>query len=106
MQHDPAVSTAVNAARADNAIPVRFRPASGKLLAGVLLVMSALGGWLGWEKLHAYKPYAQEVFANPQLAYDFHLTDQNDRFAEPGQISWKKWCCWRSGLRTVQTFAP
>jgi protein SCO1/2 len=43
------------------------------------LVLVALVCWLGWGRLHAYRPFAREVFADPKPASDFHLTDQNGR---------------------------
>ena len=79
MPIDPVSPTAAPADRTpDAAAPVRSWSAAGPRLAAGLLVALLLGGWLGWNKLHAYKPLAQEVFAHPTPAYDFHLTDQND----------------------------
>ena len=79
MPTDPVSPTAAPADEPPAAtLRTRSRSVAGPLLAAVLLVLLLLGSWLGWSKLHAYKPFAQEVFADPKPAYDFHLTDQND----------------------------
>jgi protein SCO1/2 len=55
---------------------------SRSLVAAVLavaLVLAAAGGWLGWARLHTYRPFAQQVFADPRPGYNFQLTDQNER---------------------------
>jgi protein SCO1/2 len=61
---------------------VASRPSRGPrssllIVAGLALV--SLVCWLGWGRLHAYRPFAREVFTDPKPAPDFHLTDQNGR---------------------------
>jgi protein SCO1/2 len=58
------------------------KPASGRRFRAALaaaLALLAAGAWLGWVRLHAYRPFAREVFADPQPGYNFQLTDQNGR---------------------------
>ncbi len=63
------------------ALPLRARR-RGPLFGGLIVVALALLlllGWAGWHRLHPYRPFTKEVFADPQPAPDFHLTDQNGR---------------------------
>jgi protein SCO1/2 len=74
MQTQPASPVAAFTPAAGGRSRPLFRAA---LVAAVALV--AAGAWLGWGRLHAYHPFAQDVFADPRPAPDFHLTDQNGR---------------------------
>lgn len=50
------------------------------LIVGLLLGVLALAGLAyGWAKRHAYRPFAQTMFADPSAAYNFHLTNQNNQ---------------------------
>ena len=75
-------------------LPATAPTAPGNLRA--LVAVSALLGAIillglgyGWAKLHAYRPFAQTVFADPPAAYDFHLTDQNGQPLSLGQLRGK-----------------
>lgn len=56
------------------------RRVAGVAVAGVFaLALLLTGVGFGWTRLHAYKPFAQTVFAEAPTAYNFHLTDQNNQ---------------------------
>jgi protein SCO1/2 len=77
MQTDPRLAPPIPSPAPAASVPRRHR--RGPLLGVLMLALLLLVCWVGWKRLHAYRPFTREVFADPKPAPGFHLTDQNGR---------------------------
>jgi protein SCO1/2 len=79
MQTDPSLAPVTQPSAPPASVPRRRRRPIFGVLMTAWLALLLLVCWLGWSRLHAYRPFSREVFADPKPAPEFHLTDQNGR---------------------------